>query len=223
MLCYLIGNKLMSPSRVCFARDGIWWAMSLPLSRRTSLFIFFSPPVLLRRGSQRACGWVPGCPPRWTHHRSPQAAVLHKLLQCECCPCAAVLQELLWHGSLPWPIIHEEQTAPSMASPQATVFARKHASCVGFSPWAAAFLRASPSAAAWGPAHRFQCGYVLHGLQGHSLPHCGLIQRLQGNPCSGTWSTSSPSFSDAGVRRAVSLTLSSLLSHTVLCSIFHFS
>ncbi|KAK4821752.1 hypothetical protein QYF61_000813 [Mycteria americana] len=34
----------------------------------------------------------------------------------------------------------------------------------------------------------------LHGLQGDSLPHHGLNHWLQGNLCSGTWSTSSPSF-----------------------------
>ncbi|KAK4806885.1 hypothetical protein QYF61_012606 [Mycteria americana] len=34
----------------------------------------------------------------------------------------------------------------------------------------------------------------LHGLQGDNLPHHGLHHRLQGNLCSGSWSTSSPSF-----------------------------
>jgi len=32
----------------------------------------------------------------------------------------------------------------------------------------------------------------LHGLQGHSLPHHGLLYGLQGNLCSGAWSTSYP-------------------------------
>ena len=50
---------------------------------------------------------------------------------------------------------------------------------------------------------------TLHGLQGHSLPHHGLHHGLQGNLCSGTWSTSSPSFfPDLGVCRVVSLTSS---------------
>jgi len=48
----------------------------------------------------------------------------------------------------------------------------------------------------WGPFHRLQvdlCSTVdLHGLQGHSLPHRGLLHGLQGNVCLGTWSTSSP-------------------------------
>ncbi|KAK4807205.1 hypothetical protein QYF61_024325 [Mycteria americana] len=34
----------------------------------------------------------------------------------------------------------------------------------------------------------------LHGLQGDNLPHHGRHHRLQGNLCSGAWSTSSPSF-----------------------------
>jgi len=45
----------------------------------------------------------------------------------------------------------------------------------------------------------------LHGLQGHSLPHHGLPHGLEGNLCSGTWSTSSPSFTDLGVCRVVTL------------------
>ena len=47
----------------------------------------------------------------------------------------------------------------------------------------------------------------LHGLQGHSLPHHGLLHRLQGNLCSSAWNTSSsPFFTDLGVSRAVSFT-----------------
>ncbi|KAK4810786.1 hypothetical protein QYF61_008758 [Mycteria americana] len=46
-----------------------------------------------------------------------------------------------------------------------------------------------------GVLHRLQvdvCSTVnLHGLQGDNLPHHGLHQGLQGNLCSGTWSTSS--------------------------------
>jgi len=46
----------------------------------------------------------------------------------------------------------------------------------------------------------------LHGLQGHSLPHPGLLHGLQGNFCSGAWSTSCPSlFTDLGVCRVASL------------------
>ena len=63
----------------------------------------------------------------------------------------------------------------------------------------------------------------LHGLQGDSLPQHGLHYRLQGNLCSGTWTTSSPSFfTDLGVCRVVSLTFShsSLLPQNVLMQVF---
>ena len=47
-----------------------------------------------------------------------------------------------------------------------------------------------------GLLHRQQCGDLLccgtHGLQGDSLLHQGPFHRLQGNCCSGTWSTSCP-------------------------------
>jgi len=55
-----------------------------------------------------------------------------------------------------------------------------------------------------------QCG-VFHVLQWHSLPHHGLRHGLKGSLCSGTWSTSSPSFfPDLGVCRVVSLMFSLL-------------
>lgn len=78
---------------------------------------------------------------------------------------------------------------------------------------------------------------LLHGLQGDNLLHHGLLHacwgltlvgsqalhsqnqynRLQGNLCSGTWSTSSPSFfTDFGVCRIVSLTFFSFLSLTAI-------
>ena len=48
----------------------------------------------------------------------------------------------------------------------------------------------------------------FHGLQGVSLSYHGLLHGLQGNLCSGTWSTSSLSFcADLGVCRAAPLTL----------------
>jgi len=46
----------------------------------------------------------------------------------------------------------------------------------------------------------------LHGLQGDSLPHHGLHHELQRNLCYGTWSTSSPSFTDLDICRVFSLT-----------------
>ena len=73
-------------------------------------------------------------------------------------------------------------------------------------PWGIPLLRC-------GVLHGLQvdiCSTVnLHGLQGDSLPHHGLPHGLQGNLCSGAWSTSSPSFfTDLGVCRVVSLTYS---------------
>ena len=45
---------------------------------------------------------------------------------------------------------------------------------------------------------------ILHGLQGDSLSHHGLLHGLQGNLCSGAWSISCPSFfTDLGVCRVV--------------------
>jgi len=63
-----------------------------------------------------------------------------------------------------------------------------------------------PPALVWGPFHGLQvdiCSAVdLHGLQGDSLPYRGLLHGLQGNLCSGTWHTSSPSFfTDLGICR----------------------
>jgi len=73
-------------------------------------------------------------------------------------------------------------------------------------------LRAHPPAPAWGFFHGLQvdicCTVNLHGLQWDSLPHHGLHHRLQGNLCSGTWSTSSLFFTDLGVCRVVALTYS---------------
>jgi len=62
------------------------------------------------------------------------------------------------------------------------------------------------------PFHRLQvdiCSTMeLTGLQGDNLPHHSLHHELQGKGlCSGTWSTSSPSFfTDLGVCRVVSFT-----------------
>ncbi|KAM9591174.1 uncharacterized protein ACIBXB_006073 [Morphnus guianensis] len=80
------------------------------------------------------------------------------------------------------------------------------------SPWAAGSFRAHLPALAWGPPQAAGwdiCSTVdLHGLQGDNLRHHGLHHGVQGNLCSGTYSTSSPSFTDLGVCRVVSLTYS---------------
>ena len=74
-----------------------------------------------------------------------------------------------------------------------------------------------PPALTWGPFHRLQveiCSTMdLYGLQGHSLPYCGLHHRLQGrNLCSCAWSTAFPSFTDLGVCRLVFSHIVTLLS-----------
>jgi len=90
------------------------------------------------------------------------------------------------------------------------------------SPRGRSLLQAHPPALAWGsprPAggYLLHCGppwaaggYLLHcgppRAAGDNLLHHGLLHRLQGNLCSGAWSTSSPSFTDLGVCRAISLT-----------------
>ena len=42
----LVDNKLISPSRVCFACDSNWGVFSLSLSRPTSFFVVFSPHLV---------------------------------------------------------------------------------------------------------------------------------------------------------------------------------
>jgi len=100
-------------------------------------------------------------------------------------------------------------------------------------PWAA--VPARKRAPEWVPLHRpqLQEPALAHALHGCSLLHgistgCSVevfhhdvLQGLQGNLCSGAWSTSSPSFfTHLGVHRAVSHTFSSRLSHALLCSTF---
>ena len=143
----------------------------------------------------------------------PQETVLHKLLQRESFPPTAALPELPQRGSLPWSAVLQEQAAPAWASLSPWV----HRSWQEPAPeWAShgvtASFRHSP-APVWGPFHGLQvnicCTVDLHGLQGHSLPHHGVLHGLLGNPCYGAWSTSSPSFvPDLGVCRVVFLTLS---------------
>jgi len=68
-----------------------------------------------------------------------------------------------------------------------------------------------PPALAWGGYLQVNiCSSVdLNRLQGDSLHHHGILHGLHENLCSGTWSTSSPSFFTAlGVCRLVSLTSS---------------
>jgi len=93
----------------------------------------------------------------------------------------------------------------SVGYSQATSPARKpalHGLCTGCS-----ILQGMSTSCGTGPSTGcsvYTCsGVVLHGLQGANLLHHGLHHMLL---CSSAWSTSSPSFSDLDVCRAVSLT-----------------
>ena len=92
-------------------------------------------------------------------------------------------------------------------------------------------LWTQPPALPWGPFHGLQmeiCFTVdLHGLQGDSLCHHGLLHGLQGNLCTSAWSTSSPSFcTDHGVCRIVLYILThlswcKLLLYRVFCLLMY--
>jgi len=154
---------------------------------------------------------------------------LHKLLQCESFPWAAALHELPQRGSFPWGAVPQEQAAPAwvstgspalptnllqrgLLSPQVCRSWQKPP--LARAPHGVTVSFRHPRAPAWGRFHGLQveiCSTVdLHGLQGNSLPHHGLHHKLQGKAlCSDLSGTSSPpSFTDHGVCRAVSLTLS---------------
>jgi len=128
-------------------------------------------------------------------------------------PRGAVLQEEAAPAWVPHGVTSPSSKPTSVWAPLSTgpqVLAG--ACCSVVSPWGHSLLQASPPPA-WGPFHGLQVGICstvdLHGLQGHSLPHHGLLHGLQGNLCSGAWSTSSTSFFvDLGVCRVVSLTCS---------------
>ena len=85
-----------------------------------------------------------------------------------------------------------------------------------------------PPVLVWGPVHGLQveiCSTMdLRGLQGHSLPHHGLQHELQRKTfCSSVSSTSSLSFfTDLGVCRVVSFTLSHSSLSTAVSQQFFF-
>ena len=113
---------------------------------------------------------------------SHRLAVLHKLLQCGSLPWGAVLQEQAAPARVPHGVTSPASNpapvwAPLSMGPQVLPGA---CSSTG-SPWGRSFLGASTC-----------CSVDLLGLQGHRLPHHGLLQGLQGNLCSSTWSTSFP-------------------------------
>jgi len=163
----------------------------------------------------------------------PQETVLHELLQCEFFPWAAILHNLLQCGSFPCGAVPSGTGCSSVGPPLRHKPCQQTCSGVGSSLHGSAGpgrsllqhgaphgITASfrhPSALVWGPFHRLQveiCSTMdLYGLQGHSLPYCGLHHRLQGrNLCSCAWSTAFPSFTDLGVCRLVFSHIVTLLS-----------
>jgi len=84
-------------------------------------------------------------------------------------PLETAIQELLQHGSFPCAAVLQELLQRG------------------------SFLQGTVQLLRCGVLQRLQvdlCSAVdLHGLQGHCLPHRGLLHGLQGNICSGIWST----------------------------------
>jgi len=161
------------------------------------------------------------------------------------CPCStvgshpweAVLHELLQHGSFSRGAVLQEQAAPAWIPCGITSPASKPApawASLSTGPARRLLQRGLPMGSQTPLGiHLLQCGVLhglqvdicstvdLHGLQGDSLPHHGLLHRLQGNLCSGTWSTSSTSFF-TGVCRVVSLSYSHSSLCLLLCSRLYF-
>ena len=151
------------------------------------------------------------CPSVLSH---PQETVLHGLFQCESFPQATGLHKLLRHGSFPWDaVLHEQITlvwVPHRVSGPARNLAPAWSPLHGTTSPARSLLQhglstgsqplwAHAPTLAWGPSQAAG-GYQLHH---------GLLHGLQGNLCSGAWSTSCSSFfTDLGVCRVVSLTYS---------------
>jgi len=140
--------------------------------------------------------------------------VLHKLLQHVSFPWAAVLQ----HGSFPQGSVLQEENAPvwvlhrfvSPASKPAPAWAplSKESQVLPGSYSSKDFPQSHSLLSGIhllrpGILHRLQvdlCSTVdLHRMQGDSLPHHGLLHKLQGNLSSGTSSTSSPFFTNLGI------------------------
>jgi len=155
--------------------------------------------------------------------------VFHELLQRGSFPQAAALHELPQRGSFPWGFspsgtgcssvgphgVTGPSTKPAPAWAPLTTGPQVLAgacSCA-VSPQGHSFLQASTFSGV-GSLPRATGGYIcstvdLRGLQGHGLPHHGVLHELQENLCSSVWSTSSPSFlTNLGVCRVVALTSS---------------
>ena len=142
----------------------------------------------------------------------PWQAVLHELLTSGSFPQAAVLQELLKCSCFPWGTVIQDKHAPAQ-DPHGLQFPTESQLWHGISK-DCSFLQDISTWHDVGSSIGCSvdiCSTVdLHVLQGHSLHHHCLLHGLQGNLCSGTWSTSSLSFTDLGVCRVVSHILTPL-------------
>ena len=136
----------------------------------------------------------------------PQDTAFHKILQPESLPWATVLHEFQ-SGCLPWGAVLQEQTAAVWAPHRVTVPARKPGFLsMGLSSWQkpalardlhslqlpSQHIRLLQGIFSMGCSVDVCSSLVLHGLQENNLHHHGL-HGLQGNLCSSTWSTFSPS------------------------------
>jgi len=183
-------------------------------SPHPSLFpgLNFTPNFLLLLPLSSAGGWGVGVVVSSSHivSTAPSSSGGGLFTLCPCSsvgylPRETVLHELLQRGPFPWGAVLQEQAVPAWVPTGSQVLPANLLQC-GLSTWSQPppgipLLRR-------GVLPGLQVGLCslvgLHGLQGHSLSHHGL---LQGNLCSSAWSTSCPSFcTDRGVCRVGALT-----------------
>jgi len=148
----------------------------------------------------------------------PGQTVLHELLERGSFPQAAALHKLPQRGSFPRGAVLQEQAAPGSAAPGRSLLQCRLSIGLQLPSGIPLLRRGVPST---GCRWRSATPWTSMDCR-DSLPHHGLLHGLQGNLCSGTWSTSCPSFcTDLGVCRAISLTSShSYLSTAVPQQVF---
>jgi len=141
----------------------------------------------------------------------PWETVLHEVLQRGSFPQVAVLHKLPQRGSIPTGCSPSGTGCSSLGPPWGHKFCQQTCSSMGSSvhgatdPARSLLQHGAPHGLQPPSAiHLLWCGVLhgpqveicstvdLHGLQGQSLPHHGLLHGLQGNLCSSAWSTSSP-------------------------------
>jgi len=136
----------------------------------------------------------------------------------------AVLQTLLQHGSLSWSTALQEWTSPAWVPRMLHALPENLLLCELRSTGRSTLQGISTCCgmrSSMGCSVDICCTVVFDGLHGGNMCHHSLYRGLQGNLCSGAWSTSSHSFfADPGVCRAVSLTFFLLLSPTAAAQHF---